>query len=177
MKKKDIVVYVSALVFAVFLSVSIKTNYAPGIYMYDNFKEYFLETIKILPFAFILIGLFEVWVKRETVEKHLGHGAGFRSYIWVLILGGSTVGPMIVALPIAHTLYSKGARPSIVFAYIGAASVCRIPMTIFEASYIGVKFTLIRYCVSIPLIIVFSKIMGNLLGNDLKERIPEEEKT
>lgn len=174
MKKKNILVVVLTIVFAIFIVSSLVINYVPGEKIYLNFKNYFFETIKILPFAFVLIGLFEVWVKRETVEKHLGHEAGFISYIWALILGGSTVGPMIVSLPIAHTLYNKGARPSIVFAYIGAASVCRIPMTIFEASYIGVKFTFIRYAVSIPLIIIFSKIMGTFLKEDLKERITDE---
>ena len=70
---------------------------------------------------------------------------------------------MLVALPVAYTLANKGARLSVVFTYIGAAAVCRIPMTIFEASYLGIKFTIIRYAVSVPLIILTSSILGKYL--------------
>ena len=70
---------------------------------------------------------------------------------------------MLVSLPVAASLYKKGARLEAIFTYIGAASVCRIPMTIFEASCIGVKFTIIRYTVAIPLIIISAKIFAFFL--------------
>ena len=98
------------------------------------------------------------------MEKHLGEKGGLRSFLWVVILGGTTIGPMIVALPVAASLYRKGARLSVIFTYLGAAAVCRIPMTIFETSYLGVKFTIIRYSVALPLIIVSSVIMGRILN-------------
>jgi len=119
--------------------------------------------VKILPLTFILISLFEVWVKKETVERHLGEEGGFKSYFWALLLGGTTIGPMVVALPVAAALSRKGARLSVIFTYIGAAGVCRVPMTIFESSYMGVKFTLIRYSVSIPLIILSSILLSRAL--------------
>ena len=131
--------------------------------------------MKILPLTFILIGLFEVWVKKETVEKHLGEKSNFLCYLWAIILGGTTIGPMLVALPIAYTLYKKGAKISVIYTYIGASSVCRIPMTIFEASFIGVKFTIVRYLVSIPLItissILFEKTLkkGSFTMNDVEQ--------
>ncbi len=37
------------------------------------------------------MGLFEVWVKRETVEKHLGEGSGFKGHLWAIVLA-STMG-------------------------------------------------------------------------------------
>jgi len=138
-------------------------NPEAGAAMSMNAIRYSISMLKILPLTFILIGLFEVWVKRESVEKHLGEKGGVKSFLWVLVLGGTTIGPMLVSLPIAASLYKKGARLSVVFTYISAATVCRIPMTIFEASYLGVKFTIIRYCVSIPLIIVTSILLGNAL--------------
>ena len=147
----------------VFIFISFLIELPPGKEIGGNFIFYFIDMIKILPFAFILIGLFEVWIKRETIEKHLGEKGGFISYIWVLLLGGITIGPMLVALPVAFSLSNKGARLSVIFTYIGAAAVCRIPMTIFEASYLGIKFTIIRYAVSVPLIILSSWIMGRYL--------------
>ena len=173
-EKSNKLTYSVIITYFIFLFISNLTNYQPGEEISKNFLKYFIDMAKILPFAFILIGLFEVWVKRETVEKHLGANAGFMSYAWAIILGGSTIGPMIVALPISYTLYKKGANLKVIFTYIGAASVCRIPMTLLEASYMGVKFTIIRYVFSIPLIIITSILLGNYLEKS-KYQIPNME--
>ena len=119
--------------------------------------------LKILPCAFVLIGLFEVWVKKETVEKHLGAEAGIRGYLWSFVLAGTTVGGLYVAFPVAYSLYRKGARLGVIFSYIAAAAICRIPMTIFEASFLGAKFSIIRLLVSLPLVIVSSILLGGFL--------------
>jgi uncharacterized membrane protein YraQ (UPF0718 family) len=119
--------------------------------------------LKILPCVFILIGLFEVWVKRETVEKYLGERSGIRGYLWAVLLAGTTVGGLYIAFPIAYSLYNKGARLGVIFTYISASAICRIPMTIFEASFLGIKFTLIRLLVSLPLILLASMLLGKYL--------------
>ena len=117
----------------------------------------------LTPFAFMLIGLFEVWVKKETVEKHFGQESGIRGYIWAILLGGTTVGGLYVSFPVAHSLYNKGAKLSVIFTYIGASAICRIPMTIYEASFMGVKFTAIRFLVSLPLVVLSSIALGAYL--------------
>lgn len=151
--------------FAVFIAVSFLSDFLPGKNIGNIFYKYCLEIIVILPCVFILIGLFEVWIKRETVEKHLGKNSGFAGYMWAILLGGTTFGPMLIALPIARSLSAKGARLPVVFTYLGAAAACRIPMTIFEATNLGIAFTIIRYAVSIPLIILSSAILGRYLEN------------
>ena len=104
-----------------------------------------------------------MWIKRETIEKHLGDNSSWRGYFWAILLSGTTVGGLYVAFPIAAVLYKKGAKLSVIFTYIGASAVCRIPMVIFEASFLGIKFTLIRLLVSLPLIIISSAVMGSIL--------------
>ncbi len=160
---KKIVPVVLIAAFILYIGYSFLVGFGPGMETGHIFTAYCIEMATILPLAFVLIGLFEVWIKREIVEKHLGHGSGIRGYFWAILLGGTTIGPMIVSLPIAYSLSRKGAALNVVFTYIGAAAVCRIPMTIFEASYLGVKFTVIRYVVSIPLIIISASILGSYL--------------
>ena len=89
--------------------------------------------------------------------------SGLRGYLWAVLLAGSTVGGLYVAFPIAYSLHTKGAKLSIIFTYIGASAICRVPMTIFEASFMGIKFSIIRLLVSIPLVIVGSMLLGNYL--------------
>lgn len=149
--------------YAVFLIVSWVSGFNPGQEISRNFATFSLEMLKILPCAFILIGLFEVWVKRETVERHLGERSGVRGYIWAVLLAGTTVGGLYIAFPVAYSLYSKGAKLSVIFTYVGAAAICRVPMAIFEASFLGIKFTAIRLLVSLPLVIVTSILLGNYL--------------
>jgi len=119
--------------------------------------------MKLLPCAFILIALFDVWVKRETVERHFGKGSGVRGYLWGIVLAGMTVGGTFVGFPVAYSLFPKGAKLSVIFAYVGFAGVCRIPMTMFELSFMGAAFTAVRLAVSIPLIVMASVAMGSIL--------------
>ncbi|MBN2565357.1 MAG: permease [Candidatus Eisenbacteria bacterium] len=126
-----------------------------------SFLVFFIEMLKILPCLFVLIGLFEVWVKTETVERHLGHGSGFRSYLWAILLAGGIVGGVHVGLPVAQALYVKRARLGVILAFVSSAAVCRIPMTLFEASFLGWKFTVVRFAVSLPLVVVTSAAIGH----------------
>ena len=50
-----------------------------------------------------------------------------------------------------------------VFTYLGASTVARIPMTLFEASFLGLKFTLIRMAAAIPLIVLTSIMIEKIL--------------
>lgn len=48
------------------------------------------------------------------------------------------------------------------FTYLAAATITRVPMTIFEATFVGIKFTIIRFVVSLPLLILASEAMAKL---------------
>ena len=147
-------------VFAVLVGVSFVAGFTAGQQIGRNFLSFLVDMVRILPCVFILIGLFDVWVKRETVERHLGPGAGALSYLWAVLLAGTAVGGMHVAFPVAYALQTKGARLGVVIAYLSAAAICRVPMTLFEASFLGWKFTAVRFAVSLPLLVVASALIG-----------------
>jgi len=167
MKKNQIVEVFILLIYFMFIIISLVFNYKAGSKIGLNFLDFTKSMLKILPFAFILIGLFEAWVKRETIEKYFGQSSGFMGYIWAIVLSSTTVGGAYVAFPVGHSLYNKGAKLSIVLTYIGASAITRIPMTIFEASFLGIKYSIIRLLVSIPLVIISSIIIGKRFENCL----------
>jgi uncharacterized membrane protein YraQ (UPF0718 family) len=146
-----------------FIAVSMVINFSPGKQIGSNFIYFWADLIKVLPFAFVLIGLFEVWVNRETVERHLGEKSEARGYLWALVLSGITVGGVFVAFPVAYSLHKKGAAFGVIFTYIGASAVCRVPMNLFELSFMGIKFTAIRLAVSLPLVILSSVLLARYL--------------
>ena len=164
MKWKGIIKIVCLAAYVVFLIVSWTIGFEPGEEIGANLGNFALEMLKVLPCAFILIGLFEVWVRKETVERHLGEESGIMGYLWAILLAGTTVGGLYVAFPVAYSLYSKGAKLSVIFTYMGAAAIGRVPMAIFEASFLGIKFTAIRLLVSLPLVLVTSKLLGDYLS-------------
>jgi uncharacterized membrane protein YraQ (UPF0718 family) len=168
MKKSPLKIAIFTL-FALFLIVSIFTDFTPGKEIGINFGSFTFEMVKILPFIFILIGLFDVWVKRETIEKHLGKDGGLKSFFWVFILAAPMAGGLLPALPIGYALHQKGARLSVVLTFLGAVGIGRVPMILFESTFIGWKFSVIRLLVSIPLVIVTSILLGKYLQNQKYE--------
>ncbi len=129
----------------------------------SNLLNFLRHMVLLLPFAFILIGLFEVWVKKEVIIRHLGVETGFLAYFWAILLAGTTIGGLYVAFPFAYSLHKKGAKLGVVFTYLACAGILRIPMTVFEASFLGLKFTVIRFMVSLPLVVLSSWLMGEFL--------------
>ncbi len=163
--------YLLFFAFLAFLGGSFIFHFAPGIRMGENFYLFARDMLLILPPAFVLIGLFDVWAKRETIEKHFGETSGFRGYVWAILLAATTVGGVFVAFPVANALYQKGARYSMIMTYLTAASLVMIPMSIMEATILGIRFTVVRLLVSLPMVIVFSVIVEKLL-NRQNYRLP-----
>jgi len=162
MRSKYIKIFL-ILSFFGFIGISYLSGFQAGLKTGEKFFHVLVEMLKILPFAFILIGLFEVWIKKETVIKHLGENSGMKGYLWVLILAGFSVGGLYVAFPLAETLYNKEASLKVIFAYLGFAGIIRIPMTIFEISFMGLSFTIARLMVTIPLFLLIGILMGTVL--------------
>jgi uncharacterized membrane protein YraQ (UPF0718 family) len=151
------------IIFLLFIGFSFSQNYVAGIKIAVFAISFSSNLLAVLPCAFILIGLFQVWVKPETVEKHFGKTSSWRGHFWAVLLAGTTVGGLYVAFPVAAALNHKGARLSVIFSYLGSAAIVRIPMTIFEASFLGIKFSLVRLLVSLPLIILSAEFLGRFL--------------
>jgi uncharacterized membrane protein YraQ (UPF0718 family) len=163
------------IIFIIFMGISILIGFKPGIEISKNFTSFSFEMIKILPPIFILIGLFDVWVKRETIVKHLGKDGGIKSFFWVFILAAPMAGGLLPSFPVAHSLYKKGARLTVILVFLGAVGIGRVPMILFESTFLGVKFSAIRIIASIPLVI----ISGILLGRSLEKKdykLPETNK-
>ena len=142
------------------LVIARQVGWQPGITLGRHCGEFFKGMIVVFPCAFVLIGLFEVWVKRETIERTMGQASGWGGMIWALLLAGTTVGGLFVTFPVAYALHSKGAKLSVIFTYVSASAICRVPMTLFEAGYLGGRFTLVRFLVSLPLVCLASHLMG-----------------
>ncbi len=135
--------------FGLFMLVSLSIKWSFGLAVSNNFRESFLEMTAFIPLMFILIGLFEVWVPKELIMKHIGSDSGIRGIIYVILFAMLQAGPLYGAFPVAFILWKKGASIRNIFIYLGAFSTLKIPMLSFEVGFLGWKFSLCRTLVSL----------------------------
>jgi len=157
--------YIWLASFAVFSVGSFWLGFDPGKTIYQSFTKSFIEMITFIPFLFIIVGLFDVWFPKEKIEKHIGKDSGIKGILMVVILAIFQAGPLYGAFPVAHILYKKGASIKNIFIYLGAFSTLKIPMLGIEIGYLGLKFTLARTLVALPLFIAIGYFMEWYLKN------------
>lgn len=152
------------VIFTVFLLGSLSIGFDPGRQIYSNFSQFILEMASFLPIMFLLIGLFDVWVPKERIERHIGHESGLLGSFWVILLATLQAGPLYGAFPVAYILSKKGASVRNIFIYLGTFSCMKIPLLTFEIGFLGLKFSLLRTIFSLPVFIIIGILMEKILG-------------
>ena len=127
--------------------------------------------LTIIPPIFILLGLLDTWVQKETLVKYMGEKSGIIGVLIAFLVGSVASGPLYAAFPIATVFLKKGSKFSNVLIFIGAWSTTKIPLLLFEASSIGLNFTLLRLALNIPGIALIAFFTEKLLGEEGKVAI------
>jgi uncharacterized membrane protein YraQ (UPF0718 family) len=157
--------YIWISLYAVLTIVSFIIGFNPGKAVFTNFTQSFIEMITFMPFLFIIVGLFDVWVPKEKIQKHIGQESGIKGIVLVILLAMLQAGPLYGAFPVAYMLFKKGASIRNIFIYLGAFSSMKIPMLGIEIGYLGIQFSLVRTLVSLPLFIGIGYLMERYLKN------------
>ncbi len=118
-----------------------------------------LEMLSIIPPIFLLLGLMDVWVPKETIMKYMGKDAGIKGGIFALILGSFSSGPLYAAFPVAMIFLKKGVSLTNMFIFLGAWSTTKIPMMLFEITQMGSKFAFTRFGANLIAIILLAVVM------------------
>jgi len=151
--------YVWIAAYVILTVLSFIFGFNPGKQIFSNFSQSFIEMITFIPFLFIIVGLFDVWVPKEKIQKHIGQESGIKGMVLVILLAMLQAGPLYGAFPVAYMLFKKGASIKNIFIYLGAFASMKIPMLGIEIGYLGIKFSLIRTLVSLPLFIGIGYLM------------------
>ena len=123
------------------------------------------EMIMVIPPVFILIGLLDVWIPKETIIKYMGERSGIRGAVLAFIIGSAAAGPLYGAFPVAAIMLKKRVKFSNITIFLGAWSTTKIPMFLFEISALGGKFALTRLVVDIIGIVIISQAIALLFLN------------
>lgn len=155
-------------------------NFELGMKAIDITAYSFKEMVLVIPPIFILLGLLDVWVPRETMVKYMGEGSGLKGILLSIFIGSAAAGPLYGAFPIAAVFMKKGVKFRNILIFIGAWSTTKIPMILFEISSLGTKFALTRLLVDIPGIIIIASILSRLVSKQeidaIYRRVEESDK-
>ena len=129
------------------------------------------EMLSLLPPIFILVGLLDVWVPKETIIRYMGEDSGWKGILMALFLGSAAAGPLYVAFPITALLLRKRARLAYILFFLGVWSTTKLPILLYEISYMGLKFTAIHVAVGLPFFLLFSMIIEKVMPEDSRESL------
>lgn len=134
-------------------------------------KNSLLEMLAFIPPIFILLGLLDVWVNKETMMRFLGKGSGLKGASLAFALGAAAAGPLYAAFPVAAVMLKKNASLFNVFVFVGAWSTAKIPLLTFEAASLGFSFAATRLCINIFGIIAIAFIVEKSLNSVEQEHV------
>lgn len=132
-----------------------------------------LDMLSVMPPIFILLGLLDVWVKKETMMKYMGEGSGIIGILLAFFIGSAAAGPLYGAFPVAAVLIKKGSKLSNVFIMLGAWSTTKIPLILFEATSMGFQFTALRFVLNLFGIGIIAYFTEKSLSAADKQKIAE----
>lgn len=132
-----------------------------------------LEMLSVIPPIFLLLGLLDVWVDRETMIRYMGEKSGLIGVLIAFLLGSAAAGPLYAAFPIAGVLLKKGSKLSNVLIFIGAWSTTKIPLLLFEVSSMGSRFAIARLILNLFGIMGIAYLSEKLLSEKDRKQIYE----
>jgi len=165
--KKYRATLVMVVIFVAFLVLSPSRAARAEKSLLDQLKTMLL----VMPPIFVLLGLLDVWVPRETLISYMGKGSGLKGTALSIALGAVGAGPLYASFPVVDVLMDKGASFMNVLVFIGAASTLKIPSFLFEMQSLGARFAVARFLVDVPGIFLIAFILSKLLTADDVEKI------
>jgi|GEM_PF-80232 uncharacterized membrane protein YraQ (UPF0718 family) len=138
--------------------------------VYSVSLSYLQEMVLIIPPVFILMGLFEVWIPKEFIQKYMGKEAGLKGIALAFTFGTIPTGPIYIAFPLAAVMLKKGARMMNVVVFLGIWAAAKLPQLMVEIKFLGPAFTALRLVLTVASVIV----IGFLVEYFMKEKKSQE---
>lgn len=131
----------------------------------------FVSMLKIVPPIFLMIGLLDMWVPRETMIKLMGERSGIIGILIAFFIGTMSAGPLVAAFPVAHIMLKKGARYSNVLFFLTVWASAKLPILFFQATTMGIAYTVVTNITLLAIYLVGTLVVERLLGYEEKKKI------
>lgn len=131
-----------------------------------------LSVAAIVASVFVFLGLFQVWVKEETIVKHLGQESGVKGLALGALVGTAINGPLFSIFPLIKALMRKGARFGVIAVIVSTFAI-KVPMLPLEVRFLGWKITLIHNLLMFASAFLMAPLMEWLMGRSAREELLE----
>lgn len=130
--------------------------------------RYGWQIFLIMPPILILMGLMQVWIPREWIQKYIGSQSGVKGKIVCILFGILPTGPMYVFLPLASGLLKKGASVSNILILLGMMSSEKIPQILVEINFLGLRFALTRFVLTVIAVVIMGEMIEKLVAKKIE---------
>jgi uncharacterized membrane protein YraQ (UPF0718 family) len=131
----------------------------------------FVSMLKIVPPIFLMIGLLDIWVPRETMIKLMGEKSGPIGVLIAFFIGTMSAGPLIAAFPVAQIMLKKGARYANVLFFLTIWASAKLPILFFQATTLGVEYTIVTNITLIIVYLIGTYGIEKILSHEEKKQI------
>ncbi len=119
------------------------------------------QALPLILIAFIVIGLLQLLVSRDSIKGLLGRYPGFRGILLTSLAGGLLPGGPYVFYPLASSSMAKQGVPApVLFSFVAAKHAWDIPRVPLEISLAGPELTLWRNLLTLPYPLVTALVIG-----------------
>ncbi len=124
----------------------------------------FLHLLPQMSFIMVLMGISLSILTVETISNLIGENSGFFGYLIAIVVGGVSLIPSFITIPLGATLVANGAGLSQVAGFISALMGIGIVTFPMEKKYFGTKFALYRNIGCLFMTIIFVIVIHFILG-------------
>jgi uncharacterized membrane protein YraQ (UPF0718 family) len=117
------------------------------------------KIIPILLLAYTLMFIMNIFIRPDSIGRHLGKDSGLKGWLYVMLAGIFIPSPPYVVFPMLGEFRKRGMKDSLIAAFLYSRNlqVAFIPVM---AYYFGIAFT----CVILAYVFVFSILNGIVMG-------------
>ena len=150
---------------------AIDSDQSIGINAIKSMGFQIISMLKIIPPIFLMIGLLDIWVPRETMIKLMGEKSGIIGILIAFFIGTMSAGPLLAAFPVAQIMLKKGARYANVLFFITIWASAKIPIIFFQATTLGTGFTIISNITLITIYLIGTYGIEKIMSHEDKKSI------
>ncbi len=107
-----------------------------------------------------LIGLLLTFIPPESIKRYLGESNTLVATLAAALVGSITLVPAFVAFPLVGSLIKVGASIIPAVAFLTTLTMVGIVTFPLEKKEFGIKFTIVRNCLSFVFAIAIALVMG-----------------
>jgi len=136
---------------------------------YEGLRSSFSLLLEVFPRlipAFLLAGLVEVLSPKRIITKWIGKDSGMRGIVVATLGGMFTPGGPMVSFPLIAALAGLGADAGPLIAYLTSWAILGVQrIVVWEVPFLGLRFALLRFSISLVLPFIAGVTAGRLSRN------------